>query len=279
MADDEDWGRQFYTSVEDRVEDRWLGERIMNRRWTLAVAAVAAVCLTVSHAAWGQQSGSNRTSGSGRTTGFGSGNATAGSASTLSQAQGYGLDSRFTGSGFNRFMTGSAGMGETTAGAAAATSGAFGQSAAQGQASGQNRFGNLGGMGNFGLGGMMGMRNMFGRNAQMTNQQQTGKVRTHMRLGFDRPQQPSGAVNARFSRVITRVLERPDIGGGQVTVSMEGSTAVLTGTVATEHVRGVLENLAMLEPGIEAVRNELLVDPAVPKPASEPTSRAVDQRQ
>ena len=75
------------------------------------------------------------------------------------------------------------------------------------------------------------------------------------------------------------MLDRPDVGGGQVTVSMEGSTAVLTGTVATEHARDVLESLAMLEPGIAAVRNELLVNPAGPTRETEPTPSTGDQRQ
>ena len=86
-----------------------------------------------------------------------------------------------------------------------------------------------------------------------------------MRLGFDTAAtSPARRANtARASQEWSRrVLEREDVGGGQVTVLMEGSTAVLTGTVASEHARDVLESLAMLEPGIAEVRNELLVNPA-----------------
>ncbi len=268
----------------------------MNRRYPLSVALVAA-CLLVaqqpasaqSRGSQGTMSSSSRSTGTGRS-GIGSrAGSAAGSASTLSAAQGYDLDSRFTGSGFDRFMSGSTAMGQTTAGAGAATSGAFGQSAAgAGQMGGQsNQFGGLGGMGGYGsmgrfggMGnfGMMGMRNMFNRGMQ-TNQQAQGKIRTHMLLGFDPASQPTTVVNARFSTVLKRVLERQDVGGGQVNVEMDGSTAVLTGTVATEHARDLIERLAMLEPGIADVRNELRVSPVEPTRASAPTSSTGGQPQ
>ncbi|MHB9077406.1 MAG: BON domain-containing protein [Pirellulaceae bacterium] len=112
--------------------------------------------------------------------------------------------------------------------------------------------------------------------SQQTNSQQKS-VRTHLRLGFAKPTFAAGAVNTRFSSVVHRVLEREEIGGGQVTVSIEGDTVVLTGTVASDHARSVVENLAMLEPGIGAVRNELTVDPDVPKPVIERTLRSSDR--
>lgn len=260
----------------------------MHRGNVAFIALVAVLFVTVERPVSAQMSGGQV--GSGRTSAAG-GSGAAGSASTLSQTQGYGLDNRFTGSGFSRYMSGSSTMGQTTAGAGAATAGAFGQGA-QGQtgqmgaAGGQNRFGNLGTMGSYGglgygfsgMGGMMGMRNMFNRGMQQNMGQQQGKVRTHMRLGFDAPARSTAVVNARFASVVNRVLERPDMGGGQVTVSVEGSTAVLSGTVTTEHARDVIERLAMLEPGIAEVRNELLVNPAAPTPATGPTSSTEDRR-
>jgi len=42
-----------------------------------------------------------------------------------------------------------------------------------------------------------------------------------------------------------------------VTVTMQGDTAVLRGRVATEHDRALAERIALLEPGIWYVRNEL----------------------
>jgi hypothetical protein len=266
----------------------------MNRRCTILVAVVGALCLVAQRPASAQTGGTQQTGSSGLGTGTSgmsrASGSTAGAASTLSAAQGYGLDSRYTGSGFNRFTTGSSTMGQTTAGAGAATSGAFGQTANQSQTGGQNRFGNIGGMGGMsgmmgyggmgGMGGMMGYgRNMSGGMGMQQTNQQKNSIRTHMRLGFDKPVQAVGTVNARFSGVVKRVLDRKDVGGGLVTVSMEGSTAVLTGSVASEHARGVIESLAMLEPGIGAVRNELLVSPGEPTRGTEPTSRTGDPRQ
>ena len=211
------------------------------------------------------------------------GSQTAGSASNLSSAQGYGLDSRYTGGGFNRFMTGSTAMGQTTAGARAGQSGAFGQSSQSGGMSGMggmssaNRFGGMSGMMGMGMGRNM----MMGGNMSGMQQQgnTTGRVRTRLRLGFSSPTRSAGMVSTRFTSVVNRVLERPDLGGGQVTVTLEGDIAVLRGTVASDHTRSVLENLAMLEPGIGAVRNELTVNPDVPTPSIERTRSSSDQRQ
>jgi hypothetical protein len=59
---------------------------------------------------------------------------------------------------------------------------------------------------------------------------------------------------------------------GTIEVSLEGGTAVLRGTVASENERALAEQVAMLEPSISEVRNELTVQvPAVaprPTPAS-----------
>jgi hypothetical protein len=242
----------------------------------LALAALAAILVGAGRVE-AQTQGSQQGGLTGRT----STGQTAGSGSTLSQTQGYGLDTRFTGSGFNRFMSGSSTMGQTTAGAGAATAGAFGQSA--GQAGEQSRFGSsqqlglMGMMGGLGRGGMFGMNNMMGGMGTQQNQQQ-GKVRTHLRLGFETPGQPAGTVGPRFTQVVQRVLDRPDVGGGQVSVTLEGSTAVLTGTVASKHARDVVERLAMLEPGIGAVRNELTVRPDEPTRESEPTPNTAGQR-
>jgi len=140
-----------------------------------------------------------------------------------------------------------------------------------------NRFGGMSGMMGMGMGRNM----MMGGN--MSGMQQsgntTGRVRTRLRLGFSSPTRSPGAVSTRFTSVVNRVLERPDVGGGQVTVTLEGDTAVLRGTVPSDHTRSVLENLAMLEPGIGAVRNELTVNPDVPTPSIERTRSSSDQRQ
>ena len=47
---------------------------------------------------------------------------------------------------------------------------------------------------------------------------------------------------------------------GPIRVTMEGSTAVLTGVVASEQDRQLAEGVALLEPEVETVRNELTVE-------------------
>ncbi|MHB1032103.1 MAG: BON domain-containing protein [Pirellulaceae bacterium] len=268
----------------------------MNRHWIFSCVTAVAAWMSATSPAFSQMGGNQQTGGTSGT-GTGLGGNTAGSASSLSQSQGFGLDRRFTGSGFNQYMTGSATMGQTTAGARAGTAGAFGQSATQTQTQNSSRFGgvgNIGGLGGLGgIGGMRGMgamggmmmggygRNMMGGMGGMGMQQQNSQrksVRTHLRLGFPQPTLATGTVSAQFTRVVNRVLEREDVGGGQVTVSMEGNTAVLTGTVTSDHARSVLASLAMLEPGIGAVRNELTVNPDVPTPENAPRSRDSGRR-
>ncbi len=129
----------------------------------------------------------------------------------------------------------------------------------------------LNAMGGYGRGGMYGGMN------QQQSQQGTKRLRTHQRLGFVQPLASAASINASYSIVMKRVLERGDYGKGEVTLSMEGRTAVLTGIVESSHARDVAERLALLEPGISEVRNELTLRPAEPTPETSPTSSSVDQ--
>jgi osmotically-inducible protein OsmY len=109
-------------------------------------------------------------------------------------------------------------------------------------------------------------RNQFNRTN--ANQQQQAQIRTRLSLGFT----PSGAAPAlvaqRFEGRLAKTSHIEAI--TPVKVTMEGSTAILQGTVASEHQRDLARRLAMLEPGISDVRNELTVRRAAPAP--EPTS-------
>ena len=159
-------------------------------------------------------------------------------------------------------------MGTVTAGDRAGSAG-FGQTGTG--TTGANRMGSFGGMGRMGgMGGMMGMgmmgmgRNMFGMNQQtgMNNQK---VIRTRTVLGFTPPAVASSSgLERSYQRIIDRVLERGDYGSGNVSLAMEGEVAVLSGTVESDHARGLAERLALLEPGIAAVRNELIVRAAEP---------------
>lgn len=59
---------------------------------------------------------------------------------------------------------------------------------------------------------------------------------------------------------------------GPIEVRLEGRTAVLSGSVATEHDRELAERVALLEAGVSTVRNELTVGPGpspqLPTPSS-----------
>ncbi|MFO7905431.1 MAG: BON domain-containing protein, partial [Pirellulaceae bacterium] len=91
-------------------------------------------------------------------------------------------------------------------------------------------------------------------------------IRTRMKVGFNQPTRSASAVSGSYEKLIRRVMQRDDYADGTVNLVMEGETAVLKGTVGSSHVRDVAERLALLEPGIGAVRNELTLRAAEPKP-------------
>ena len=68
---------------------------------------------------------------------------------------------------------------------------------------------------------------------------------------------------AVLSSALTSYLERSLSGRiiEALTAAVQGRTLILRGAVATEHDRALAERLALLEPGVESVRNELLVRP------------------
>jgi hypothetical protein len=139
------------------------------------------------------------------------------------------------------------------------------------------------GLGGFGTGlGGFGLNNFGGLSQFGNNQQQnfgagrTGNngraIRTSLQLGFDYPTtvspQLSGQIGQRLSnlpQIRTSVPFR---------VSVDGRTAILQGTVATEHERDLAARVVLLEPGISDVRNELTVDPAVSTGAPLPYANA-----
>lgn len=124
------------------------------------------------------------------------------------------------------------------------------------------------------LGGMFGNQGMNQLNRNMQNlqnlgrgQQQQRALRTPIRLGFDRPAVPGPQVTAQFEQRLTKIPQLQVT--GPVKVKMDGSTAVLTGVVGSERDRDLAGRLALLEPGISDVRNELEIRPAPPVPAAE----------
>ncbi len=104
--------------------------------------------------------------------------------------------------------------------------------------------------------------NLFAQGLQGVNQNNNQSrsqtpIRIGLKLGF-RPQPISQTAAATFQ---TRLVKLPGIRFiGPADVTLEGRTAVLRGTVATEEDRQLAEALAMMEPAVLDVRNELVVD-------------------
>jgi osmotically-inducible protein OsmY len=109
-----------------------------------------------------------------------------------------------------------------------------------------------------------------GQNGQgRNNRTQERTVRTVLRLGFV-PARPTQPVIA--STVAKRLANSRGVNAmSPVTVTMNDQTAVLQGVVPTEHARTIAEQLALLEPGVVRVQNELTV---AGSPAAEPPSAA-----
>lgn len=155
--------------------------------------------------------------------------------------------------GFNNpLSTGSGGMGGTA-----------GQAGRSGQLGGlgQTGLGGLGGRG--GLGGLnqlggAGNRNRAGglNNNQNQNTNQN-KVRAVMSLGFDGPAVNGAQVNSVLQDRLGR-MSLPDR-LKSIQVSVDGQTAVLKGTVASERDKKMMERLISLEPGVHAIKNEIQI--------------------
>jgi len=93
------------------------------------------------------------------------------------------------------------------------------------------------------------------KNARSTQQAQS-QFRVPLRLGFQPQPVQSGSIG-RFERRMEKIPGLSRLGPIQAT--LEGRTAVLRGTVASEADRQLAEGLARLEPEVMAVRNELVV--------------------
>jgi len=125
--------------------------------------------------------------------------------------------------------------------------------------------------------------NMAGRNRNNTRSQlaegqdirSRSQIPIHISysLGFTAPPADTAAVAMKISGELSRLsgLYRP------IRVQVEGQTAVLRGTVATEHQRELASELAMLEPRVSQVRNELQVESAWTPPQGSAASAPASQ--
>ncbi len=80
------------------------------------------------------------------------------------------------------------------------------------------------------------------------------KFRTRVRIGFRPVPISNTKVSEQLSQMLTKTLQA---NGMRVVISER--TATLRGNLATHHQRRLAEQLALLEPGISRVRNEIVV--------------------
>ena len=114
-------------------------------------------------------------------------------------------------------------------------------------ASAYNSMGYGGGMANRGAAGAYGA----GSNAS--------PVFLGLRMAGDLRVPPNPRLSSVLTEHVVKAMRLP--AGAPVAVAVQGSTAVLQGTVATEHDRELAEALVRLEPGISHVVNELQIAP------------------
>ncbi len=82
-------------------------------------------------------------------------------------------------------------------------------------------------------------------------------LRIPLRVGFVSKPISTAKLTTTFQ---TRLTKLPALSAlGPIEVSMDGSTVVLRGSVASEDDRQLAQDLALLEPAIENVRNELSI--------------------
>ena len=98
------------------------------------------------------------------------------------------------------------------------------------------------------------------------------QVRTVLSVGFDLPPRDQSALASTVAQRLVR--SRGVEAMSPVTVTMQGRTAVLLGVVPTEHAKSVAEQLALLEPGVSQVQNDLTVSEVPAGPATEASATA-----
>jgi hypothetical protein len=91
-------------------------------------------------------------------------------------------------------------------------------------------------------------------------------IATTYSIGFGTPSAAPGAISTKLSDQLNRSHSIASAGG--VNVQVVGKTAVLQGTVPSDHDRDMAAQMAMLEPGISQVKNELQVTGSAPRGAS-----------
>jgi osmotically-inducible protein OsmY len=121
------------------------------------------------------------------------------------------------------------------------------------------------------------MNRSMGRNNRnskksSTNQNPPQPMRMEIQVGFTPNQPTPNAVATRIQSRLAKILA--DHHMSQPLVTVQGDTAVISGSAASDSERQTIAQLVSLEQGVRDVRNEMTVpgDPSMPsEPASEPT--------
>jgi len=119
-----------------------------------------------------------------------------------------------------------------------------------GQASNQNQFANLFSQ----IGRQMNQGGTFNQNRQ----QARPSIRIPLKMAFTPRVIPTSQITAKFENRISKLSGITSV--GPIKVTMEGPVAVLQGVVKSEQDRELAAGVAMLEPEVESVRNELTVE-------------------
>jgi BON domain-containing protein len=119
-----------------------------------------------------------------------------------------------------------------------------------------------GGGGGANAGGGRNRGGRAGTNTATTNAQDVW-FEPRIEIGFEVPETKKSAVAKTVADSMG--ANKPGTRFGGVQVSMAGSVAILRGTVSSANDRQLAEQIAMLDPSVTSVRNELTVTPAAKK--------------
>lgn len=118
-----------------------------------------------------------------------------------------------------------------------------------------------GGGGGFGGGGFGGLGGLFGGLGGAFGGQSTSTqkpiIRVRLKSAINIPPRPAAEVQRSARRALSITSTRS--GMQSVTVTMDGRTAILSGTVGSEKDRRMSELLIRLEPGVSQVDNQVVV--------------------
>lgn len=119
------------------------------------------------------------------------------------------------------------------------------------------------GMGRMGMGGMgMGMGGMGMGMGGMQGQGNQPALKIPIKLGFTPRTTFANATPVRATRFERRITKLSGVTtGSDLQVEVRAGVATLRGTVPTDRDLEMVEQLALLEPGIDSVVNELTVAP------------------